>query len=156
MKDGKESDWQTIDIEVKKKLNNLDKSKKITILTSTILSPSTKQLIKDFTKKYNNAEHIMFDSVPYDGILDANHNSFGIRAIPAYKFEKANIIVSFGADFLGNWGANNYSADYINGRKPKSGNLLLPFFPPPQSELIPPVPAKVSLFASASGLLSLA
>ena len=68
--------------------------------------------IKDFGKKYNNVEHIMFDAVSYNGILDANQDSFGIRALPSYSFDKADIIVSFGADFLGNWGANNYSADY--------------------------------------------
>ena len=40
-----------------------------------------------------------------------------------YHFDKANVIVSFGADFLANWMANDYATDYVNGRKPKSGKM---------------------------------
>ena len=35
----------------------------------------------------------MYDAVPYDGILNANNTSFGLRAIPSYHFDKANVIV---------------------------------------------------------------
>ena len=70
-----------------------------------------------------NVEHVMLDSIPYDGILNANHKAFGIRAIPKYSFDQANLIISFGADFLGNWGGNDYSSDYIKGRNPKLGKM---------------------------------
>ncbi|MEE2953751.1 MAG: TAT-variant-translocated molybdopterin oxidoreductase [Bacteroidota bacterium] len=122
LKSGKEIDWKTLDNEVKNKLQEI-RNGKIILLTSSILSPSTKQLLQNFINKYNRVEHAMFDSVPYDGILNANQESFGIRAIPSYKFHKTNIIVSFGADFLGNWGANNYASDYVGGRNPKSGKM---------------------------------
>ena len=44
LKNGEESDWGTIDSEIKQKLNSLEKGKTIAIVTSTILSPSTKAL----------------------------------------------------------------------------------------------------------------
>ena len=120
--DGKKVDWESIDFEIKDKLNKIS-SKKIVILSSTVISPSINSLISDFGKKYENVDHFMFDSIPYDGILNANEQNFGIRAIPEYKFDKANIIVSFGADFIGNWASADYSNDYIKGRNPKSGRM---------------------------------
>ena len=46
--------------------------KKIVLLTATIISPSMKSLIDEFSKRYTNVEHIMYDAIPYDGILNAN------------------------------------------------------------------------------------
>ena len=122
LKDSKETDWQTVDLEIKEKLEAVTDGK-IALLTSTIISPSTEKLVKDFSKKYKNVEHVMIDSTPYDGILDANMDSFGVRLVPSYSFDKANVIVSFGADFLANWMENEYSTDYVNGRNPKSGKM---------------------------------
>ena len=48
-------------------------------------------------------EHVSYDAISASGILDANQKSFGKRVLPTYNFEKAKTVVSFGADFLGNW-----------------------------------------------------
>jgi molybdopterin-containing oxidoreductase family iron-sulfur binding subunit len=122
LKNNDESDWRTIDSEIKEKLSSI-KNGKIVLLSSTILSPTTKELVKDFSKEYRNVEHLMIDSTPYDGLLDANLESFGVRLAPEYSFDKADVIVSFGADFLANWMANDYATDYVNGRNPKSGKM---------------------------------
>ena len=119
LKSGKKSNWREIDKEIKSSLVKLKDKKKI-ILTSSILSPTTKDIIGDFIKYYDNVEHIMLDSVAYDGLLNANNDAFGVRALPSYYFDKVNTIVSFGADFLGNWGSNDYSSDYVKGRNPKN------------------------------------
>ena len=47
LKDKKESDWRTVDSEIKETLSNLN-GKTIALLASTIISPSTKQIIKRF------------------------------------------------------------------------------------------------------------
>ena len=122
LKNNDESDWRTIDSEIKEKLSSI-KNGKIVLLSSTILSPTTKELVKDFSKEYRNVEHLMIDSTPYDGLLDANLESFGVRLAPEYSFDNADVIVSFGADFLANWMANDYATDYVNGRNPKSGKM---------------------------------
>ena len=36
-------------------------------------------------------------------MLEANKISFGKQVIPDYRFDKADLVVSFGADFLGTW-----------------------------------------------------
>ena len=117
---GEKADWKAVDNDV---VTELKKAKNTVILTSSIISPSKKRLINEFKNSYNNVEHVMYDSISYDGILRANETAFGVRAIPKYCFDKANVIVSFGADFLGNWADNEYSTDYVKGRNPKSNKM---------------------------------
>jgi len=74
----------------------------VVFLSSTIVSPTSKEIIDNFLKK-NNGTHVQYDCVSYSGMLQANESSFGKRAIPSYNFENAKVIVSLGADFLGTW-----------------------------------------------------
>ena len=83
LKNGLEANWDSIDLEIKDRLSKLN-GKKIVLLTSTIISPSFKSLVNKFSKKYSNVEHIMYDSIPFDGMLNANLQSFGLRALPSY------------------------------------------------------------------------
>ncbi|MFN0274296.1 MAG: TAT-variant-translocated molybdopterin oxidoreductase [Chitinophagales bacterium] len=75
-------------------------NKQIRILTSTILSPSTKAAFKKFAEKYPNTKVYSYDAVSYAGLMMA-HGMTG--SVPHYAFEKAKAIVSFEADFLGTW-----------------------------------------------------
>src|SRR6266513_632646 len=75
----------------------------IVLLTSTITSPTTKQVITEFLAKYPGSKHVPYDAISYSGMLQANESTFGSKAIPSYRFENAKVIVSFGADFLGTW-----------------------------------------------------
>ena len=50
--------------------------------------------------------------------MEANEQSFGDKVIPDYHFDKANVIVSFGADFLGTWiSPIEYAYQYAKNRK---------------------------------------
>ena len=121
IKDGIELDWKTVDADIIQRLSQIkDNGGKIVFLTSTIISPSINDLIQlEFTESYgNNVQHIQMDAISYSGILDANSVFFGIRKMPTYYFNKAEVIVSFGADFLGNWGHPDYSKDYVEARNP--------------------------------------
>lgn len=75
----------------------------IALLTPTITSPTTKQIIVEFLAKYPGSRHVQYDGISYSGILTANEASYGKRAIPSYNFGKAKVLVSLGADFLGTW-----------------------------------------------------
>ncbi len=98
------TDWATIDGEITKQLRDIQVSGgKIAIVSGTLHSPSTLAVINDFKTKFTNTNHITYDAVSYSGILIANRDSFGKQVIPSYHFGKANIIVSFAADFLGTW-----------------------------------------------------
>ncbi len=119
LKDGAVSTWEEVDAEITQKLTELkNENRKVVLLTSTIISPSTKKIINKFLETYPNAEWLQYDAVSATGILKANQASFGQAVIPDYRFEKAKVIVSFGADFLGTWlSPVEYTKGYTSGRR---------------------------------------
>lgn len=101
---GKESTWNMVDAEVIAKLTAASGSgKSIALVTSTIISPSTLSVIEEFKKKYPTTKHVTYDAVSSSALLQANNLTFGTQTIPDYYFDKADVIVSFDADFLGTW-----------------------------------------------------
>jgi len=98
----------------------------VVILSTTITSPSTKQLVGEFLAKYPGSRHVTYDAVSYSGMLLANEAAYGKRAIPSYHFDNAKVIVSLGADFLGTWlSPVEYARQYAKGRKIDEKNLTL-------------------------------
>lgn len=124
LKNNIQADWSTVDTEIESKLNELNKKgEKIAILASSVISPSTRQVFSDFKKKFPATEIFFYDSVSFSGILEANLITFGTGAIPSYYFNKADLIVSFGADFLGTWiSPAEYTKQYAEKRKINRGN----------------------------------
>jgi MoCo/4Fe-4S cofactor protein with predicted Tat translocation signal len=110
-------DWAALDREIMAKLNG---NAQIRIVTNTVMSPATKQVFKAFTDKYPNTKVVSYDPVSSAAMLQANEESFGLRMIPAYEFDKADVIVSFNADFLGTWiSPIEYARQYADGRRIK-------------------------------------
>ena len=101
---GKETTWNMLDSEVSSKLAAANSSgKNIALVTSTIISPSTLSVIDEFKSKFPTTKHITYDAVSSSALLEANNLTFGAQTIPDYYFDKADVIVSFEADFLGTW-----------------------------------------------------
>jgi MoCo/4Fe-4S cofactor protein with predicted Tat translocation signal len=119
---GGDSSWASVDAFVKSELAAIAASgKTISLVTSTIHSPSTQAVIADFILKYPTAKHVSYDAVSYTGIIKANQNSFGKAVLPHYNFDKADIIVSFAADFLGTWiSGEEFTRQYVQNRNNKS------------------------------------
>ncbi len=119
-----DTSWEEIDrnllIELK---GHRDRNRKVVLLTSTIISPSTKEIIKEFTSVYPNVEWIQYDPVSYSAIRKAHEMNFGSAVIPGYDFSKAKTIVSFNADFLGNWLMPvAFTRQFSSGRNMTNGN----------------------------------
>lgn len=127
MMDGKESDWKSVDTAIK---NGLANAKNVKILSSTIISDATRNILFDFAGKEVKDEAgnlkgrqldgwVQYNPISYSGILNANQETFGKGVVPTYNFKKAKTIVSIGADFMGNWlDALMYVNDYAQTRKP--------------------------------------
>ena len=116
--------WSDLDAAVKSKLGSLKNStKKIAILSQTYASPSTSRLIAEFKEVYGNVDHVSYDAISEDAALSAFEAKYGERALADYNFENAEIIVSFGADFLGDWQGGGYDSGYSKGRIPVNGKM---------------------------------
>ena len=121
---GEPVEWAVLDATVKAKLEALKGSEKqVVLLTQTYASPSTDRLIAEFAAAYPNARHITYDAISEDAALTAFEKKYGERALADYDFEKADLIVSFGADFLSDWQGGGYDASYSKGRVPKAGKM---------------------------------
>jgi molybdopterin-containing oxidoreductase family iron-sulfur binding subunit len=113
-KGGKKIDWKTIDKEISSKLTS---AQNVYLVSNTIISPSTKRLIREFGAKYSNFKHITYDPNSFSGMLAA-HAKKGTAAIPSFDFSKADTIVSFDADFLGAWISQvEHTKQYSKSRK---------------------------------------
>lgn len=90
----------------------------VVLLTNTITSPTTNQVIAEFLAKYPGSKHVQYDADSYSGLLLANEATYGKRSIPSYHFDEAKVIVSLGADFLGTWlSPIEFARQYAQGRK---------------------------------------
>jgi molybdopterin-containing oxidoreductase family iron-sulfur binding subunit len=86
------------------------------LLTNTLASPSTEKLIAEFIGGNPNSKHIVYDAVSSSETLDAFEAVYGERALVDYDFSKASLIVSVGADILGDWQGGGYDSGYTQGR----------------------------------------
>ena len=115
---GTVSDWKTVDAAIGQALAGVA-GKEIAILSSSIISPSTRAVIAEFTAKYPTAKLHQYDSVSYSALREANEKVFGEKVTSTYNFEKATkVVVGVAADFLGTWLAPAvFSTAYGKNRK---------------------------------------
>jgi molybdopterin-containing oxidoreductase family iron-sulfur binding subunit len=98
-------------------IKGLKSSSKIAIVSESIVSPSLSSAISDFQTSFSVVDHIKYDPISYSGLVAANGGVF-----PSYDFGKAEVVVSFCADFLDTWGPSIENAKgYTSQRKVRRG-----------------------------------
>jgi MoCo/4Fe-4S cofactor protein with predicted Tat translocation signal len=121
---GQISSWSVVDAKIKSSLVDAKANAgQVVLLTNTLASPSTEKLIAEFIALNPNAKHVVYDAVSSSEALDAFEAVYGERALVDYDFSKASLIVSVGADFLGDWQGGGYDSGYTQGRVPKNGKM---------------------------------
>ena len=124
LENGESTDWKSMDSKIIASLNGLKESgERIVFLTGTLARPSTASLIDQFGENYANVEHVVYDAVSETPALNAFEKMYGQRALPDYDLGKAEVIVSVGADFLGDWQGGGFEVGYAKGRVPKNGKM---------------------------------
>ncbi|WP_367755418.1 TAT-variant-translocated molybdopterin oxidoreductase [Flavobacterium sp. WC2430] len=121
---GKSATWSAVDADIKASLAEAKANGgQVVLLTNTLASPSTEKLIGEFIALNPTAKHVVYDAVSSSEALDAFESVYGERALVDYDFSKSSLIVSVGADFLGDWQGGGYDSSYAQGRIPKSGKM---------------------------------
>ncbi|WP_348813262.1 TAT-variant-translocated molybdopterin oxidoreductase [Flavobacterium maritimum] len=122
--EGKDASWSDVNSKIASSIVDAKaKGGQVVLLTNTLASPSTEKLIADFIAKNPNSKHVVYDAVSSSEALDAFEAVYGERALVDYDFSKASLIVSVGADFLGDWQGGGYDSGYAQGRIPKNGKM---------------------------------
>ena len=119
---GEEATWGDFDAAFMAKMDEF-KGEDVVLLTQTFASPTTTKLIKDFKAKYPNIRHVNYDTVSSSEALDAFQTKYGTRALADYDLSKAEVIVSVGADFIGDWQGGGFEGSYAKGRVPVEGKM---------------------------------
>ena len=122
-KGGNVISWADADAEIGATLATLrDTNNPVVLLTGTMASPSTTKIVGEFKAAYPNVKHVVYDAVSESGAADAFQEVYGKRALPNYHLDKAEVIVSFEADFLGDF-HGGFEKAYVAGRKPENGKM---------------------------------
>jgi len=122
--EGEPITWEDFDNRVKGGLKAASNSgKQIVLLTQSYASPSMAKLAASFASVYNNVNHVVYDAIAEDAALNAFEAAYGERALADYDFEKADLVVSFAADFLSDWQGGGYDSGYAKGRVPMNGKM---------------------------------
>lgn len=120
--EGKNASWDDVDAKVRASLQDAKSTGgSVVLLTNTMASPSTDKLIGEFIETYPNAKHVVYDAISSSAAADAYEQAYGKRGLADYDFGKASVIVSVGADFLGDWQGGGYDSAYAQNRIPKNG-----------------------------------
>ncbi|MBK8490462.1 MAG: TAT-variant-translocated molybdopterin oxidoreductase [Saprospirales bacterium] len=107
--------WEELDRAV---AGGLNAKNEIRIIADTKMSPTGQRVIAEFQAAYPNTKVVMYDAVSSSAMLEANAATLGEKSIPDYHFDKAEVILSFGADFLGTWiSPIEYASQYAVNRK---------------------------------------
>ena len=101
---GGETTWEELDAEISRGLAGAAaKGLPVRLLTETMHSPSELAAIARFGEAFDDFRHVVYDPLSVSAILDAHAATHGRRVLPRYRFEAADVLVSFDADFLSTW-----------------------------------------------------
>lgn len=107
--------WSEADAAIAGKLQ---KASKVRVLTGAVHGESTRRLLKEFTGSFRAGEHVEYEPLNWEDIVEASEEAYGTAVLPTYDFSKAELIVSLGADFLGTWTSPvEHAAQWAKNRK---------------------------------------
>src|SRR2546426_2689634 len=82
-------------------------------LVSQLETSSLGALLDKWTQALGTRPRVTFEPFAYEALRAANRITFGRDAIPYFAFEDAEVVLSFGADFLETWLSNvNYARTF--------------------------------------------
>ncbi len=114
----KKTKWDVIDKKIIEKLENaVAANKEIALFTKNSSSPTFLKLLSDFKAKYPTTNVYSYDVVNGTARDAAWEECYGSKKYPGIDFAKANIILTFESDILGNDGNTVEQTQAVTGRR---------------------------------------
>lgn len=79
--------------------NGIDR---VRMVTETV-GESVLKLFSESLSHWNSKPPLIFEPFAYDSLKAANEKVFSINGLPSYRMDQADLLISFGADFLETW-----------------------------------------------------
>jgi molybdopterin-containing oxidoreductase family iron-sulfur binding subunit len=113
--------WPEVDREIGRFLETLKVSGgRVRFLTDSATGPAERERIAEFLSGFDDGKLVTYEPLSASAIADAHRQTHGARIVPRYRFDRAEVIVGFGADFLGTWiSPVEHTSGYRAGRRPE-------------------------------------
>ncbi|MEO8215919.1 MAG: TAT-variant-translocated molybdopterin oxidoreductase [Acidobacteriota bacterium] len=119
---GEVSTWPVFLTELQQHLENMPSGEGLRLLTGSITSPSTGQLLVDLRAKFPASRRHQFEPTAGDNRREGSRLAFGTYADTVYRFDQADLIFSIGSDFLHTGpGHIRYARDFASKRRVSGG-----------------------------------
>ncbi len=96
------------------------------VVSNTLTSPTSNNVIKGFLAGNANAKHVVYDTNSVSALATAHHGAVaggGSHWVPNFQFGNADVVLSIDADFIGNWiSPIQFTKDYMLKRKVTEAN----------------------------------
>jgi molybdopterin-containing oxidoreductase family iron-sulfur binding subunit len=102
---GRAASWAEVDAAVAEGLAAAARAgRAVRVVVPWGLGPSTEAALDALLERHPTAGVVRFDPLGQrDAIAEAHRALYGVRLVPDYRIDAAELIVSFDADFLGTW-----------------------------------------------------
>ncbi|MBI2815890.1 MAG: 4Fe-4S dicluster domain-containing protein [Acidobacteria bacterium] len=119
LQEGKVATWDEVDRNIIEELEQIRrKGGAVRFLSDSISGLTTLATVEAFLGRFPNARHIVYDPLSCSAILDSYQQTNGARLLPRFRFDRAEVVVSLDADFLGTWiSPVEYTAGYQEARR---------------------------------------
>jgi molybdopterin-containing oxidoreductase family iron-sulfur binding subunit len=116
---GQPAEWPQVDKAILTQVDAIRKKNgPVRFLSGPIISPTTRALLRRFLGTFADGRHVVHDPRPCSAILEAHSRTHGVRVLPHYRLEKAEVLVGFDSDFLGTWiSPVEFTSAYQAGRR---------------------------------------
>ena len=128
-RDGQPVNWTDVDAEITAQLAKIrGEGGAVRYLSGTVNGPTARTVVEKFLGGFADARWVMYDPISSSAILDAHERTHGVRVLPRYRFDRADIIASFDADFLATWTSSvEHTAGYRSRRSPDDAAVPMSF-----------------------------
>jgi molybdopterin-containing oxidoreductase family iron-sulfur binding subunit len=126
MRGDQPAEWTDVDQAIRSQLQAVRNDRRaVYFLTGSLVSPTTRAHIQRFLETFADSRpqsrHVVHDARSNSAIMEAHFRTHGVRVLPHYLLDRAEVIVSFDADFLGTWiSPVEFTAAYQGRRRPDS------------------------------------
>ncbi|MBK5293760.1 MAG: TAT-variant-translocated molybdopterin oxidoreductase [Acidobacteriia bacterium] len=118
---GMQATWEDADRAIGSQLETIRREGgPVRFWSTTVTSPAREAVIRRFLAQFKDGQLVEHDPLSSSAILDAHMLTHGARVLPGFHFEKAFVVASFDADFLGTWiSPVQFSRAYMEARNPE-------------------------------------
>lgn len=115
--------WGSLDASVTEALAKVKSGGGVRFLTSTMSGSAQHALIKEIADALPDAKHYTYDPLTSQALSAAAELTYGTALIPHYHFDKADLVISLGSDFLGTWLSPVEFTKQFSSRRNVDGNM---------------------------------